>query len=88
VAGPEQLAGAWSGSVTAITEQITLSPMKAADLIVHEWGVFTDFNDQKYANLNRKAEWGDLPGFFYRQLPKQRLRWSPAAWDKPLSRAI
>lgn len=84
VASPEQLAGAWSGSVTANTIQITLSPMKASDLTVHEWGVFTVFNDRKYANLNRKAEWGELPDFFYRQFPKQRLRWSPAAWDKPL----
>lgn len=80
----EQLAGAWSGSVTASPAQITLVPMKEQDLTVHEWGVFTVFNDQEYANLNRKAEWGDLPDFFYRQFPTQRLRWAPAAWDKPL----
>jgi hypothetical protein len=58
--------------------------MTEQDLTVHEWGVFTVFNDRQYANLNRKAEWGDLPDFFYRQFPKQRLRWSPGAWDKPL----
>lgn len=56
--------------------------MKEQDLTVHEWGVFTVFNDRKYANLNRKAEWGDLPDFFYRQFPKQRLRWAPSPWDK------
>ena len=83
-ASPEQLAGAWSGSVTTNSTKITLSPIKEQDLTVHEWGVFTVFNDQKFANLNRKAEWGDLPDFFYRQFPKQRLRWIPGAWDKPL----
>jgi len=83
-ATPDQLAGAWSGSVTSNTAPITLSPMTEQDLTVHEWGVFTVFNDQQYANLNRKAEWGDLPDFFYRQFPKQRLRWSPSSWDKPL----
>jgi hypothetical protein len=84
VASPQQLAGAWSGSVTAKPAQMTISPMKEHDLTVHEWGVFTIFNEQKFANLNRKAEWGNLPGFFYRQFPQQRLRWSPGAWDKPL----
>src|SRR5262249_39235744 len=54
------------------------------DLVVHEWGVFTVFNDVKYANVNRKEEWGSLPTFFYRQFPKERLRWVPAAWDKPV----
>ncbi|MCX6877309.1 MAG: hypothetical protein NTW21_26400 [Verrucomicrobia bacterium] len=84
VASPAQLAGAWSGSVTAKPAQMTISPMQAPDLTVHEWGVFTVFNEQKFANLNRKAEWGNLPEFFYRQFPQQRLRWSPGAWDKPL----
>jgi hypothetical protein len=60
------------------------APLGKDDLVVHEWGVFTVFNDVKYANVNRKAEWGSLPGFFYRQFPKERLRWSPAGWDKPI----
>jgi hypothetical protein len=54
------------------------------DLQVHEWGVFTIFNDVKYANANRKAEWARLPDAFYRQFPTQRLKWAPAAWDKPV----
>ncbi|MCX6867782.1 MAG: hypothetical protein NTV46_16500, partial [Verrucomicrobia bacterium] len=84
VASPEQLAGAWSGSITAKPAQMTISNIKEHDLTVHEWGVFTVFNEQKFANLNRKAEWGNLPEFFYRQFPQQRLHWSPGAWDKPL----
>jgi hypothetical protein len=84
VASPEQLAGAWSGSVTAKPAQMTVSNMREHDLTVHEWGVFTVFSERKFANLNRKAEWGNLPEFFYRQFPQQRLRWSPGAWDKPL----
>ncbi len=59
-------------------------PLGEDDLIVHEWGVFTVFNDAPYANANRKEEWGSLPSFFYRQFPAQRLRWLPAAWDKPV----
>src|SRR4051812_36275986 len=54
------------------------------DLVVHEWGVFTVFNDVKFANANRKAEWGRLPDAFYRQFPAQRLKWAPASWDKPI----
>ena len=53
------------------------------DLIIHEWGVFTVLNEAKYANANRKEEWGTA-NFFYRQFPKERLRWVPSAWDKPL----
>jgi hypothetical protein len=54
------------------------------DLVVHEWGVFTVLYEAKYANANRKEEWSSLPKFFYRQFPKERLRWIPSAWDKPL----
>jgi len=46
--------------------------------------VFTIFNDVKYANANRKEEWGSMPAFFYRQFPHERLHWRPAAWDKPV----
>src|SRR5262249_952733 len=41
-------------------------------------------NDAKYANANRKEEWGSMPAFFYRQFPTERLHWAPSAWDKPV----
>src|SRR5262249_55443088 len=53
-------------------------------LVVHEWGVFTLFNDAKYANSNSKQEWDSLPNFFYRQYPQERLRWEPGNWNKPI----
>src|SRR5207237_8306356 len=62
----------------------TMTALAKDDLVVHEWGVFTVFNDAKYANVNRKQEWGSLPSFFYRQFPTERLRWVPSAWDKPI----
>jgi hypothetical protein len=58
--------------------------MRADDLTVHEWGVFTVFNDLKFANANLKTEWGTLPAEFYRQFPERRLRWAPAVWKKPI----
>src|SRR3954466_7495621 len=56
----------------------------ANDLVVHEWGVFTVFNDVKYANANRKAEWGRLPDAFYRQFPAEGWKGAPGAGDKPI----
>lgn len=79
----DQRAGAWAGTLTA-TAPMTVRPVNKDDLTVHEWGVFTVFNDLKLANVNRKAEWGSLPAEFYRQFPERRLRWVPAAWDKPI----
>jgi hypothetical protein len=80
----ELLAGQWANEVVAPTATFTLRPLAKDDLAVHEWGVFTVFSDAKYANVNRQEEWGALPSFFYRQFPKERLRWSPSAWDKPI----
>jgi hypothetical protein len=81
---PEQKAGAWAGTLTSNTAVFEIRPLRADDLAVHEWGVFTVFSDMKYANVNRGEEWGSLPPDFYRQFPKLRLRWVPAAWDKPI----
>jgi hypothetical protein len=80
----EQKAGAWAGTLTSNSVTFMLRPLVADDLAVHEWGVFTVFSDIHYANLNREAEWGSLPPDFYRQFPRLRLRWVPAAWDKPV----
>ncbi len=66
------------------TSTVGVAPLGKDDLVVHEWGVFTVFTDVKYANANRKEEWGSLPKFFYRQFPKERLVWSPSGWDKPI----
>jgi RNA polymerase sigma factor (sigma-70 family) len=80
----EMVAGQWAGEVASAPVTFELAPLGKEDLVVHEWGVFTVFNDVKYANVNRKEEWGSLPSFFYRQFPKERLRWVPSAWDKPI----
>ncbi len=77
-------AGQWAGEVVSAPVAFELAPLGKGDLVVHEWGVFTVFNDVKHANVNRKDEWGSLPSFFYRQFPKERLRWVPSAWDKPV----
>jgi len=81
---PELLANHWSGEVASAPVAFQLAPLGKEDLVVHEWGVFTVFNDVKVANANRRDEWGSLPTFFYRQFPKERLRWVPSAWDKPI----
>jgi hypothetical protein len=80
----ELVAGQWAGEVTSAPVAFQLLPLGKDDLVVHEWGVFTVFNEGKYANANRKEEWGSLPSFFYRQFPKERLRWVPSGWDKPI----
>ncbi|MHC5038313.1 MAG: hypothetical protein ACYTHM_13440 [Planctomycetota bacterium] len=81
---PEQVKKAWQGELMSQSATFEFLSSKSTGLIVHEWGVFTVYNDLEYANAGRKAEWASLPGFFYRQFPKQRLRWLPAAWDKPI----
>ncbi|HYT87226.1 MAG TPA: hypothetical protein VEL76_00770 [Gemmataceae bacterium] len=83
-APPEVTAGQWAGEIVSAPVAFDLAPLGNDDLVVHEWGVFTVFNDAKKANVNRKEEWGSLPSFFYRQFPKERLRWVPSAWDKPV----
>jgi hypothetical protein len=83
-ATPEQRRFAWSGKLSSNTVCFDLNALKDEDLAVHEWGVFTVFNDVKYANINRQAEWSGLPDTFYRQFPKQRIKWMPAVWDKPI----
>ena len=80
----EIAAGQWANEAVSGPVVFEVDPLGKDDLVVHEWGVFTVFNDVKYANVNRKEEWGSLPSFFYRQFPKERLRWAPSAWDKPI----
>ncbi len=74
----------WAGTLVSNTATLAVRELRDDEFAVHEWGVFTVFNDLKYANANRKAEWASLPDFFYRQFPSVRLKWEPAAWDKPL----
>jgi len=80
----ELLAAHWAGEIESNLVSFELAPLAKDDLVIHEWGVFTVLNDAKYANANRKQEWGSLPTFFYRQFPQERLRWIPSAWDKPI----
>jgi hypothetical protein len=80
----ELLADHWAGEIESAPAAFELVPLGKDDLVVHEWGVFTVLNDAKYANANRKEEWGSLPKFFYRQFPEERLRWLPSLWDKPI----
>ena len=78
----EILNAAWHGTLTA--PPVTFRVVPVDDLAVHEWGVFTVYNDLRFANADRKAEWSSLPEEFYRQFPKTRLQWVPSAWDKPI----
>ena len=80
----ELLTNQWAGEAEAVPVSFELAPLTKEDLVVHEWGVFTVLNDAKYANANRKEEWGSMPKFFYRQFPVERLHWVPSAWDKPV----
>jgi RNA polymerase sigma factor (sigma-70 family) len=81
---PELLANHWGGELRSAPVTFQLAPLEKEDLAVHEWGVFTVFNEAKFANADRKEEWGGLPSFFYRQFPTERIRWVPSAWDKPI----
>jgi hypothetical protein len=83
-ASPELRDGQWANSATSAPVTFDLLPLTKEKLVVHEWGVFTVFNHVKYANADRKEEWGSLPSFFYRQFPNERLRWIPASWQKPI----
>ena len=80
----EVVRNAWGGTVTSNLAGFAIVPPGKDDLQVHEWGVFTVYNDRKYANLDHKAEWESLPKGFYRQFPHPRLRWAPAVWRKPI----
>ncbi len=80
----DRIAKAWVGTIVSNTAACTLIAPTAADLTVHEWGVFTVYPNAEYANAGRRAEWATMPEFFYRQFPHVRLRWVPAAWDKPI----
>ncbi len=84
----EQLAGAWTSTVES-SAAIRVHDLTPGNLTVHEWGVFSTFNDAKYANADLAAEWASLPEFFYRQFPAPRLKktWRhlmPAIVHKPI----
>jgi hypothetical protein len=74
----------WLGPLTSAPVTFNLQPLDENDLVVHEWGVFKLFKDPALAAVDRKREWDSLPSFFYRQLPKERLRWNPGSWLKPI----
>ncbi len=80
----EKVAKIWAGTLVSNTASFTLRELRGDEFQAHEWGVFTIYNDQKFANADRKAEWASVPDFFYRQFPTQRLRWEPAMWKKPI----
>ncbi|MCZ7643740.1 MAG: hypothetical protein M5U26_00410 [Planctomycetota bacterium] len=40
---------------------------------LHEWGVFTVPRNEAWAQRDMRAEWADLPGFFYAMWPKEKL---------------
>jgi len=75
----EVIAGAWKGDVAQHRDVRHRRP-RPPELTVHEWGVFTIYSGQKYANAGLKAEWASLPQGFYRQFVNPHLRWVPAAW--------
>jgi len=78
----------WAGhgctSLAAAPAQVTVREPTAADLTVHEWGVFTVYENAAYANADMKAEWESFPDWFYRQFPTLRLRTMPTCVRKPI----
>ena len=69
----EQVAGAWVGAIEA-SAALRVGDLAPKNLTIHEWGVFSAFNDAKYANADLKAEWESMPTFFYRQFPTPHLK--------------
>ena len=67
-----RLAGAWVGSIESAAT-IRIHALTPENLTVHEWGVFSTFNDAKYAAADLTDEWATLPEYFYRQFPKPHL---------------
>jgi hypothetical protein len=72
----EQVAGAWTSTVESAAT-IRVHDLTPGNFTVHEWGVFSTFNDAKYANMDLAAEWASLPDYFYRQFSAPRLKMTP-----------
>ncbi len=81
---PEQVANAWTAKATSNTATVTLKELTEKNLTVHEWGVFSVYNDEQFANVEMKEEWAAMPDFFYTQFPKQKLKFEPAFISKPI----
>ena len=47
-------AGQWDKGTASAPVAFEMTALAKDDLVVHEWGVFTIFNDAKYANVNRR----------------------------------
>jgi len=80
----EQVELAWTDEVTSNAAELQIVPLQDKNLIVHEWGVLSVFNDLKYANVEMKQEWASMPEFFYRQFPTRRLTYQPSFARKPI----
>jgi hypothetical protein len=79
----EQLAEAWTSTLEAAAV-VRVAGLSPKNLTVHEWGVFSAFNDATYANADRKQEWASLPSFFYHQFPTARMSFQPSYVRKPI----
>lgn len=69
----EQLAGAWTSAIESAAV-IRIHNLTPQNLTVHEWGVFSTFNNAAYANYDLATEWASLPDYFYRQFSAPRLK--------------
>jgi hypothetical protein len=55
-----------------IKEKVVDVPIQK-NLVVHEWGVFSAYDDLEMANADMKAEWDSLPKFMYGQMAGRKL---------------
>jgi len=71
--------GALIGIAATVLLQASDPALLAADtpvqkgLAVHEWGVFSAYNDLELANADMRAEWDGLPKFVYGQVDSRKI---------------
>jgi hypothetical protein len=60
---------------TALGMTLAADPMETPqkDLVVHEWGVISAYNDVELANADMRAVWAGLPTFVYGNVDDRRL---------------
>jgi hypothetical protein len=67
----------WLGALAAVALGIALAANPAEtpqkDLVVHEWGVISVYNDVELANADMRAAWAGLPKFVYGNIDQRSL---------------
>jgi hypothetical protein len=67
-----------------LAEEIAPGPQKSDGFVVHEWGVFTVYADEKFANAGRDAAWKELPEEVFGIAPGRKLPRHCVGADKPI----